>query len=202
MNAAIARANAKQGHGLNLLLVALLLVAVPCCAQELGMEAMDNLLGSDEEDFIEALGLDETAAPDFEGLVDSHLSYLRDWQYVRPTRSRDRNESAEYRWADTRSGVVPLSDLPVTALIRVPEAATYRLYLRHDVTRREQSHVGSPGGSSGSGWEVSSAGGLPCMPGTIVRKSGRRMPPDMIVRTASSTLQLSSTRSRRLRICR
>lgn len=90
-----------------------------------------GLLGEGEtegaiDDF---LGL--TAQPDFTGLRHSVFIAFDSWTNVKPRRVKKGEPTAEYTWALAGEFVAPLGERPITALITVPEAGVYRLFVRH-----------------------------------------------------------------------
>ncbi|MBS3761733.1 MAG: beta-galactosidase trimerization domain-containing protein [Planctomycetes bacterium] len=113
----------------------LLWMPVRCVqAAEPGLGLEDN---EDVEVFLEEVGL---AAPDndYDKLNLSHLSNLTQWEGVKPRPGRGRPASTEtgtYHWAAKRNDVTPLDSGNIFTLIRIPEAANYRIFLRHQLDK-------------------------------------------------------------------
>ncbi|MEI7436455.1 MAG: beta-galactosidase trimerization domain-containing protein, partial [bacterium] len=91
---------------------------------------------TDEEDVTKWLG--EEVKRDFDRMGGVHLSLLADWDAVQHHASPvPTSTNAPCHWKETLDGIVsPLDSGGISTLIAVPEAASYRIFLRHQLDAR------------------------------------------------------------------
>ncbi|QDU93402.1 type 1 glutamine amidotransferase family protein [Lignipirellula cremea] len=97
-------------------------------------QAPDELL-----DILDDLNKDQQT-DDLLQIQNSHLSYVKTWQGVRPLRPVA-GDTQTYHWAPVKGFVSPLDDQPISTLAALPEAGAYRVYLRHVLTEDRQRPV-------------------------------------------------------------
>ena len=111
-------------------------------AQDLG-DVGGLLAGDDDDDPRLEEGGDAKAGTDLELLKDSHLSHIRSWVNARPLRKpRKGYPQKTYHWGPAQDGGYgPLGTKPIHTYVSVPEAGTYRLYLRHVIAAKAKRPV-------------------------------------------------------------
>lgn len=103
--------------------IALLLLGIagPVAAQ-FGDDDADDLLAEFDKTF---------TVTDFDKLVDSHMSNISQWRYVKPYRKPKKEPTDPARWRTGRDGYVsPLGDGAAETVINVPKAQKYRIWIR------------------------------------------------------------------------
>lgn len=142
--------------------LSLLLLCFSCVlafAQCVGhaQDELGDLMGDGEDDKLSLE--DEAEGPDLGGLQYSCFMDLRKWRHVQPERRRKKDAGAPivYRWRAGKGGVIPVRKEPITALLNVPEAGSYRIFLRHIAAPSKARSVdlaitrrGAEGGKAGS----------------------------------------------------
>ena len=83
----------------------------------------------------------KSTVDDLAGLRGSHLSIIAAWNDVEPALVRAKEPGRTYRWKAIKNYVSPLGSEPISTLVDVPKAGTYRVYLRHWVGIAESHPV-------------------------------------------------------------
>ncbi len=112
-------------------LLALLLCATP-------------LLGADDDDLLAELDA-AVAVSDLHLLNHSHLTFFQNWTGARGLRQRNDAQPDGSPWTWRVTGVdgevAPLTGGPLTSVMDVPKAGTYRLWLRYEARREHPRPV-------------------------------------------------------------
>lgn len=91
----------------------------------LGSDILDELAGGKK-------------SQDVLGLRHSHLSMVETWKGVEPLRSKPGTPKQTYAWKAGKGFVSPLGPPAISTLIEVPIAGDYRLFVRHQLTVKEE----------------------------------------------------------------
>ncbi len=87
----------------------------------------------EEKNANELAGLLGDETRDLELLHATHFASLTSWDHVQPANVPAAQKDATFHWRNEGPLVMPLDDGAIGSLVDVPETATFRVYLRHQL---------------------------------------------------------------------
>src|SRR5688572_26888301 len=109
----------------------LMVLAALCVTGVIAGEPLELGEKPDNDDLAALLG--EELTRDFALLNVTHVSPLTAWDHVKQSPPPKGQEKATHHWQEDGVVVTPIDDGEISTLIDVPETASYRVYLRHQI---------------------------------------------------------------------